>query len=216
MTVPDPDVSHRCTAARWVSHYTAPVPQWLSNTLPPFPDLYFPVGQSTANPKSLPASPWRRASVEQMASVCRAAIKEGATSGEKKVGQDQGEQGPATRGCLRLGPAHGRTHLRTRGWRGEKHAYTHTRGSLFTPRRTPSRVFPAKTNTRPTPVTKRQHCENEKRSRGDGGRAARAQSAPPNLAHPISSTVRSQRTSRQNYMGKSHDPINGINPLNPI
>lgn len=41
-----------------------------------------------ANPKSLPASPWRQASVEQMASVCRAAIKEEETSGEMKVGQD--------------------------------------------------------------------------------------------------------------------------------
>lgn len=60
----------------------------LCPTQPPFPDLYFPAGQSAANPKSLPASPWRQASVEQMASVCRAAIKEEETSGEMKVGQD--------------------------------------------------------------------------------------------------------------------------------
>lgn len=85
-----------CITQVWLLHCqevppdTVLVPLWLFNTLPPFPDLYFPVGQSTANPKSLPASPWRRASVEQMASVCRAAIKEGATSGEKKVGQDRG------------------------------------------------------------------------------------------------------------------------------
>lgn len=83
-------VSYRCTITRQVTHKTFLVPLWLSNTLPPFPDLYFPVGHSTANPKSLPASPWRQASVEQMASVCRAAIKEEATSGEMKVGQDQG------------------------------------------------------------------------------------------------------------------------------
>lgn len=112
-----------CTV-RQVSHNTVLVPLWLSNTLPPFPDLYFPVGQSTANPKSLPASPWRRASVEQMASVCRAAIKEGATSGEKKVGQDQGGAGPATWSCLCLGPAHGRMHLHTQR-RTHTHMHAH-------------------------------------------------------------------------------------------
>lgn len=79
-----------------VPHNTLVVPLLLFNTLPPFPDLHFPVGQSTVNPKSLPASPWRRASVEQMASVCRAAIKEGVMSGEKKVGQDQEGAGPGT------------------------------------------------------------------------------------------------------------------------
>lgn len=66
--------------------------------LPPSPDLYSPAGQSTANPKSLPASPWRQASVEQMASVCRAAIKEEETSGEMKVGQDGTGWGGARRG----------------------------------------------------------------------------------------------------------------------
>lgn len=68
----------------------------LTNTLPPLSDLYFPVGHSTANPKSLPTSPWRQASVEQMASVRRVAIKEEAASREMKVGQDQGGAGPAT------------------------------------------------------------------------------------------------------------------------
>lgn len=72
------------------------VPLRLTNTLPPLSDLYFPVGHSTANPKSLPTSPWRQASVEQMASVHRVAIKEEAASREMKVGQDQGEAGPAT------------------------------------------------------------------------------------------------------------------------
>lgn len=90
----------------------------------------FPVGQSTANPKSLPASPWRRASVEQMASVCRAAIKEGAPSGEKKVGQDQGGAGPATWSCLCRRPAHRRMHLRIL-WRTHIHTRVHASVNPF-------------------------------------------------------------------------------------
>lgn len=83
---------------------TVLVLRWLSHTLPPFPDLYFPVGQSRANPKSLPASPWRRASVEQMASVCRAAIKEGAWSGGKESGSGSGgEQGRQREAASALG-----------------------------------------------------------------------------------------------------------------
>lgn len=72
------------------------VPLQLSNTLPPLSDLHFPVGHSTANPKSLPTSPWRQASVEQMASERRVAIKEEAASREMKVGQDQEGVAPAT------------------------------------------------------------------------------------------------------------------------
>lgn len=83
---------------RTVLHPTLP-------SLPPFPDLYFPAGQSAANPKSLPASPWRQASVEQMASVCRAAIKEEETSGEMKVGQDRTGRGGEGRGEAMRGGA---------------------------------------------------------------------------------------------------------------
>ena len=74
-----------------------------------------------------------------------------------------------------------RTDVRTCALGGEKHAYTHThmRGGLFTPRCTPSRVFPAKTNTRPTPVTKRQHCENEKRTLGRRGKCGAQTICPP-------------------------------------
>lgn len=56
----------------------------LRSTLPPSPDLHFPVGQSAANPKSLPASLWQRASVEQMASVCRTAIRVSGERGKRK------------------------------------------------------------------------------------------------------------------------------------
>lgn len=150
MTASASHVSYRCTITRQVTHKTFLVPLWLSNTLPPFPDLYFPVGHSRANPKSLPASPWRQASVEQMASVCRAAIKEEATSGEMKVGQDQGGGDmklPLPQACART---YALAHLAT---------HTRTHACMFMPRCT----FPAKTNTRPTPITKHQQCENEKR-----------------------------------------------------
>lgn len=144
-----------------VTHETFPVPLWLSNTLPPFPDLYFPVGQSTANPKSLPASPWRQASVEQMASVCRAAIKEEETSGEMKVGQNwRGGGATGTWSCLCLKPAHKRTHL----WHLAVHVRTHVHASPHPP---------------PAPITKHQRGENEKRGRGRQEKCGAQQTAPP-------------------------------------
>lgn len=156
------DGSYRCTIA--LSHDTVLVPLWLSNTLPPFPDLYFPVGQSTANPKSLPASPWRRASVEQMASVCRAAIKEGATGRGKESGSgSRGSRAGNVKLPLPLPQACAQTyafaHLVTC-------ADTHTKHKqmcVFPPQCTSSWVFPAKTNTHPTLVTKHQQCVSESR-----------------------------------------------------
>lgn len=49
-----------------------------------------------------------------------------------------------------------------------------------------------------------------------GVRATRGNKLPANLTHRISPAARSQKNFHQNYMGKSHHPINRINPLNPI
>lgn len=129
-----------CTVPQ-VSNNTVLLPLWQSNTLPPFPDLYFPVGQSTANPKSLPGSPWRRASVEQMASVCRAAIKEGARAGKRKWVRIRGEQGQQREAASASGLCTD-VHICVR-------SNAHTRPFML--QWAPSRVFPAKTNNPPPP-----------------------------------------------------------------
>lgn len=118
------------------------VPLRLTNTLPPLSDLYFPVGHSTANPKSLPTSPWRQASVEQMASVHRVAIKEEAARREMKVGQDQGGAGPATW-----------TRFCSKG----VHNHTHKHRCMFMPQC----IIPTKTKASATPLTSKVEWENK-------------------------------------------------------
>lgn len=165
------------------------MPLWQSSTLPPFPDLYFPVGQSTANPKSLPASPWRRASVEQMASVCRAAIKEGAWTGKRKWVRMRGEQGRQREAASASGLS---TDMRIC-------VRSNAPSRPFTLQCTPSRVFPAKTNTtHPMLVMENHKYEPGNDSQGAGNE-------PPNLTMNLSQRweVRQTRITWANPTTKS-------------
>lgn len=109
--------------------------------------------------------------------------------------------------CLCLKPAHKRTHL----WHLAVHASTHVHASPHPPlekNKTKNKYPP------PAPITKHQRGENEKRGWGRQEKCGAQQTAPLNGAQPVRALARSQASF--NSSDKSRNPINGINPPNPI